>query len=163
MIYPEPATLIVDGFMLDLATGELESNGARTRLQGKPFQVLRMLVEQAGEVVTREQFCERLWPQGTYLEFEMGLNRAVRKLRAVLQDDADEPRYIETLPRRGYRLVAAVKSSEAEAAKPIPGGRGHWVAESTLEASVSLEPFVATSERKDQELQGRVRVKIPIT
>src|SRR5258708_28808872 len=103
-ICPEPASLIVDGFMLDLATGELESNAARTRLQGKPFQVLRMLVEQAGEVVTRERFRERLWPHGTYLEFEMGLNTAVRKLRTVLHDDADESRYIETLPRRGYRL-----------------------------------------------------------
>jgi TolB-like protein/DNA-binding winged helix-turn-helix (wHTH) protein/Tfp pilus assembly protein PilF len=111
-------TLIVGEFTLDLTTGELECNGVRTRLQDKPFQVLRMLAERAGELVTREQLSERLWPQGTYVEFEMGLNTAVRKLRTALRDDADAPRYIETLPRRGYRLLAAVTSSATSAAEP---------------------------------------------
>jgi TolB-like protein/DNA-binding winged helix-turn-helix (wHTH) protein len=115
---PEPATLIVGEFTLDLTTGELESSGVRTRLQDKPFQVLRMLAEQAGELVTREQLFARLWPQGTYVEFEMGLNTAVRKLRTALGDDADAPRYIETLPRRGYRLLAAVRSPTLGAAEP---------------------------------------------
>jgi TolB-like protein/DNA-binding winged helix-turn-helix (wHTH) protein/Flp pilus assembly protein TadD len=117
-ISPEPATLIVGEFTLNLTTGELECDGVRTRLQDKPFQVLRMLAEQAGELVTREQLCERLWPQGTYVEFEMGLNTAVRKLRTALRDDADAPRYIETFPRRGYRLLAAVKSSTTGASEP---------------------------------------------
>ncbi len=110
-IAPEPATLIVGEFTLDLTTGELECNGVSTRLQDKPFRVLRVLAERAGELVTREQLVERLWPQGSYVEFEMGLNTAVRKLRMALGDDADAPRYIETLPRRGYRLLAAVKYS----------------------------------------------------
>ncbi len=118
-VCPEPVIVVVGEFTLDLATGELEREGVRTRLQDKPFQVLRMLTEQAGELVTREQLSERLWPQGTYVEFEMGLNTAVRKLRTALGDDADAPRYIETLPRRGYRLVAAVRKATSTAPQPV--------------------------------------------
>ena len=114
----ESPTLVVGEFSLDLTTGELDSSGVRTRLQDKPFQVLRMLAEQAGELVTREQLFARLWPQGTFVEFEMGLNTAVRKLRTALGDDADAPRYIETLPRRGYRLVAAVRTPGMGAPEP---------------------------------------------
>jgi TolB-like protein/DNA-binding winged helix-turn-helix (wHTH) protein len=141
-ISPEPATLIVGEFTLNLATGELECKGVRTRLQDKPFQVLRMLAEQAGELVTREQLCERLWPQGTFVEFEMGLNTAVRKLRNALRDDADAPRYIETLPRRGYRLLAEVGhgGTEPAAASLITEEPRHPVPESADEANVSLEP-----------------------
>jgi TolB-like protein/DNA-binding winged helix-turn-helix (wHTH) protein/Tfp pilus assembly protein PilF len=106
---PQPETLIVGEFTMDMMTGELERDGLRIRLQDKPFRLLRMLIAQAGELVTREQLSECLWPEG-YVDFETGLNTAVRKLRAALQDDTDAPRYIETLPRRGYRLVAAVRT-----------------------------------------------------
>lgn len=118
-ISPEPATLTIGEFTLNLTTAELECQGVRTRLQDKPFQVLRMLAEQAGELVTRDQLFERLWPQGTYVEFEMGLNTAVRKLRTALRDDADAPRYIETLPRRGYRLLAAVRRGSSISQSPV--------------------------------------------
>ena len=112
MSAPEPEILIVGEFTLMLSTGELECNGVRTRLQDKPFQVLRVLVERPGELVTREKLFERLWPEGAYVEFEMGLNTAVRKLRTALRDDAEAPRYIETLPRRGYRLLARVQQRD---------------------------------------------------
>jgi TolB-like protein/DNA-binding winged helix-turn-helix (wHTH) protein/Flp pilus assembly protein TadD len=118
MSSPEPEILIVGEFTLMLATGELECNGVRTRLQDKPFQVLRLLVEQPGELVTREMLFERLWPEGAYVEFEMGLNTAVRKLRTALRDDAEAPRYIETLPRRGYRLLASVTRATTRASGP---------------------------------------------
>lgn len=114
----ESATMIVGEFTLNLSTAELECDGIRTRLQDKPFQVLRMLMEQAGQLVTREQLFERLWPRGSYVEFEMGLNTAVRKLRTALGDNAEAPRYIETLPRRGYRLLAPVGSPTLSASEP---------------------------------------------
>jgi len=118
MSAPEPEILTVGEFTFMLATGELECNGVRTRLQDKPFQVLRVLVERPGELVTREKLFERLWPEGAYVEFEMGLNTAVRKLRTALRDDAEAPRYIETLPRRGYRLLARVKCVTTGASAP---------------------------------------------
>ncbi len=93
-------------FELDPASGELRKNGARVRLQEQPFQVLRALVERPGEVVTREELHERLWPGDTFVEFDDGLNTAVRKIRQALGDSADNPRFVETLPRRGYRFIA---------------------------------------------------------
>ncbi len=93
-------------FELDLATGELRKGGVRIKLQEQPFQVLIALLERPGEVVTREELRERLWPGDTFVEFDDGLNTAVRKIRQALGDSADNPRFVETLPRRGYRFVA---------------------------------------------------------
>src|SRR5215469_2932815 len=90
-------------FELDLATGELHRKGIRVRLQGKPFQVLALLLERPGRIVTRDELREQLWPAGAYVEFEAGLNAAVKKLRRALGDSANNPRFIETIPRRGYR------------------------------------------------------------
>ena len=95
-------------FELDPASGELRKGGARVKLQEQPFQVLRALVERPGEVVTREELHERLWPGDTFVEFDDGLNTAVRKIRQALGDSADNPRFVETLPRRGYRFIAPV-------------------------------------------------------
>ena len=95
-------------FELDRASGELRKAGARVRLQEQPFQVLRALVERPGEVVTREELRERLWPGDTFVEFDDGLNTAVRKIRQALGDSADNPRFVETLPKRGYRFIAPV-------------------------------------------------------
>jgi len=96
-------------FELDLAAGELRKNGAKLRLQEQPFQVLALLLERPGEVVTREEVCQKLWPADTFVDFDHSLNTAVNKLREVLGDSASSPRYIETLARRGYRFIAPVQ------------------------------------------------------
>jgi serine/threonine-protein kinase len=96
-------------FELDLQAGELRRQGFRVKLQDQPFQVLVMLLERPGEVVTREDLQKKLWPVDTFVDFERGLNRAINKLREALADDAESPHFIETLPRRGYRFVAPVE------------------------------------------------------
>src|SRR5690348_14930428 len=93
-------------FEADLRSGELRKHGSRLKLQDQPFRVLALLLEHAGDVVTREELRQRLWPADTFVDFDTGLNSAVKKLRDVLADSADEPRYIETIPRRGYRFIA---------------------------------------------------------
>jgi len=103
-----------DDWTLDLLSGELERGGARARLQEHPLQVLASLLENAGQVVTREQLIAKLWPN-TVVDFDTGLNTAVRKLRAALGDTADTPRYIETIPRRGYRFIGVVRPEEPPA------------------------------------------------
>jgi DNA-binding winged helix-turn-helix (wHTH) protein len=106
-------------FEVDLQAGELRRQGFRVKLQEQPFQVLVMLLERPEEVVTREELQKKLWPADTFVDFERGLNRAINKLREALGDDADSPRFIETLPRRGYRFLAPVETagtSDAEAA-----------------------------------------------
>ena len=89
------------------------------KLQGQPFQVLAVLLEHPGDVVTREELRQKLWPADTFVDFDTGLNSAIKKLRDVLGDSAEEPRYIETLPRRGYRFVAQVESGDLPAPVPI--------------------------------------------
>lgn len=98
-------------FELDVRTGELRKNGMRLRLQEQPFQVLAMLLERPGELVTRDDLRQKLWPADTFVDFDHGLNTAVNKLREVLADSAASPRYIETLPKRGYRFIYPVEST----------------------------------------------------
>src|SRR5580658_5527704 len=93
-------------FQADLERRELWKSGVRFKLHDQPFQILILLLERAGEVVTREEIRQKLWPGNTFVEFDNGLNVAVTKLRTALSDDADNPRFIETVPRRGYRFVA---------------------------------------------------------
>ena len=95
-------------FEVDFRAGELLKNGRRIRLQDQPLQVLAMLLEKPGEVVTREELQKRLWPEDTFVDFDHGLNNAINRLREALNDSADEPRFIETLPRRGYRFIPEV-------------------------------------------------------
>src|SRR3984957_15388000 len=97
-------------FELDISAGELRKNGRKLRLQEQPFQILALLLERAGDVVTREELRQKLWPADTFVDFDHGLNTAVNKLREVLGDSAASPRFIETLARRGYRFIAPVKS-----------------------------------------------------
>jgi TolB-like protein/DNA-binding winged helix-turn-helix (wHTH) protein/Flp pilus assembly protein TadD len=98
-------------FELDLRTAELRKRGIRVRLQEQPFQVLSMLLEHAGEVVTREELQKRLWPADTFVDFDHGLNKAINKLREALGDSAESPRFVETIGRRGYRFIAEVRSN----------------------------------------------------
>jgi len=95
-------------FELDPREGSLSRNGSRVKLQDLPCRLLVMLVERAGEVVTREEVRQRLWPENTFVEFDNSLGVAIRKVRESLGDDADIPHYVETNPRRGYRFIAPV-------------------------------------------------------
>jgi cholera toxin transcriptional activator len=95
-------------FELDLAAGELRKNGKRIRLQEQPFQVLVTLLENAGHVVTRDAFRQKIWPADTFVDFDHSLNTAVNKIRESLGDSASSPRFVETLARRGYRFIAPV-------------------------------------------------------
>ena len=100
-------------YQADARTGELHKQGARVRLQEQPFQVLVMLLERPGELVTREEIRERLWGAETFVDFDHSLNTAINKLRETLSDSAAEPRYIETLARRGYRFIAAAAATSS--------------------------------------------------
>jgi TolB-like protein/DNA-binding winged helix-turn-helix (wHTH) protein/Flp pilus assembly protein TadD len=100
-------------FELDVRSRELRKGADRIRLQEQPFEILRMMLERAGDVVTREELAKRLWPEGTFVDFEHSLNAAVKRLRAALGDDAENPKFVETLPRRGYRFIAALGGGAA--------------------------------------------------
>jgi cholera toxin transcriptional activator len=100
-------------FELDLSAGELRKSGVKLRLQGQPFQVLALLLERAGEVVTRDELQQKLWPADTFVDFDHSLNTAINKVREALGDSASSPRYVETLARRGYRFIAPVQQITA--------------------------------------------------
>jgi DNA-binding winged helix-turn-helix (wHTH) protein/Tol biopolymer transport system component len=115
MAVPVPKSLFRFGlFELDARAGQLRKNGARIRLPQQPLQVLLMLLERPGEVVTREELRKRLWAEDVFVDFDHGLNKSVQKLRDALGDSADSPRYIETIPRVGYRFLAPVSAVEAQ-------------------------------------------------
>src|SRR6266480_91786 len=95
-------------FQVDLRAGELFKQGIKIRLQQQPLRVLALLLEHPGEVVTREDLRQAIWPAGTFVESDVGLDAAIHKLRNALGDSAENPRLVETLPRRGYRFIAAV-------------------------------------------------------
>src|SRR5205814_891548 len=106
-------------FEINLQSGELRKNGIRLRLSGQPFQVLTVLLERPGEVVSREELHSKLWPADTFVDFDHGLNNSVARIREVLDDSSDSPRYVETLPRRGYRFIALLTDIRP-AAVPSP-------------------------------------------
>src|SRR5262245_48548165 len=121
--------LCFGSFEVDVASGELRRQGLKIRLQDQPFRLLVLLLEHAGDVVTREEVRERLWPADTFVDFDHSLNTAVRKLREALGDSAETPRYVETIARRGYRFIApvaplptaqAAHSAAAGVASPLP-------------------------------------------
>jgi len=105
---PNEEILRFDVFELNLRAGELYKGGRKIRLQGLPLRVLAILLEMAGQVVTREELRGKLWSADTFVDFEHSLNTAVAKLRRALNDEAEKPRFIETLPRRGYRFVGSL-------------------------------------------------------
>jgi DNA-binding winged helix-turn-helix (wHTH) protein len=98
-----------DVFEVDLRAQELYKGGRKIKLQIQPFQVLAMMLERPGEVVTREEMQKRLWPADTFVDFDHSVNTAIKKLRQALGDDKNKPRFVETLPKRGYRFLATVK------------------------------------------------------
>src|SRR5215469_1654073 len=108
----EPSRITRFGvFEVDLRARELRKAGLKIRLHDQPFLVLAALLERAGEVVAREELRQRIWPDGTFVDFDSGLNTAVNKLREALGDSADSPRFIETVPRRGYRFLPPIEGT----------------------------------------------------
>jgi DNA-binding winged helix-turn-helix (wHTH) protein len=135
-------------FKLDLKAGELHKSGRKIRLQEQPFQVLKMLVERAGELVTREELRKRLWPNDTIVEFDHSINAAVKRLRDALGDSAEKPTYVETVARRGYRLMVPVEW--------VGGGARSLLVDGHAAAGVAPEPCSADLPLKSAVLsQGR--------
>jgi cholera toxin transcriptional activator len=140
MLMPQARQIVRFGvFEVDLAAGELRKNGARVRLQEQPFQVLALLLERPGDVVTREDVRQKLWPADTFVDFDHSLNTAINKLREALGDSASSPRYVETLARRGYRFLAPVDQVETQAA--------------STPQSINPQPGAAAAEPIHPELQ----------
>src|SRR3979490_3256744 len=110
MFAPAPAARVLrfDPVELDLRAGELRKRGVKLRLQGQPIQLLAILLQSAGNLVTREELRAQLWPADTFVDFDHSLHNAIARLREALGDSAETPRYIETLPRRGYRFMCKV-------------------------------------------------------
>ena len=126
-------------FEADQTTGELRRQGVRIKLHAQPFQVLLLLLERPGELFTREEISRMLWPEGTFVDYEHGVNSAVNRLREALGDKAASPRFIETLARRGYRFVAPVERLAGETAAPIePEVRQ----DASVEQRIVVEPGV---------------------
>ncbi len=113
-----PNTLRFGSFELDVRSRELRSGTVCVRLQEQPLEILRLMLQRPGDVVTRDELRQRLWPEGTFVDFEHSLNAAIKRLRAALGDDADKPTFIETVPRRGYRFIGSVPSQSANSAAP---------------------------------------------
>jgi len=132
-----PGTLYRFGaFELDVRTGELRKRGIRLSLQEQPLRILGALLERPGDIVSREDLCRRLWPQGTFVDFEHSLNAAVRRLRVTLGDTAETPRFIETVHRRGYRFLAWPGALGTTALTALPRG-------AVAPARLSVMPFVS--------------------
>ena len=134
-------------FQLDIEAAELRNNGSKTSLQGQPLQILLVLLENPGRLVTRDELKKELWPSDTFVDFDQSLNRAVNRLREALADSAEQPRFVETLPRRGYRFIAPVtKDGLSEAAaceqaypRPVAAATDH--SRTTLSGQTPMPPW----------------------
>jgi TolB-like protein/DNA-binding winged helix-turn-helix (wHTH) protein len=119
-VWPNERAVRFGTFEVDLRSGELRKHGLRIKLHQQPFQILQALLEHPGEVISKEALQKRIWPGDTFVDFDQGLYNAIKKLREALGDVADTPRYIETLPKRGYRFIAEIRLDE-QLAKPVEG------------------------------------------
>src|SRR5215472_4212421 len=120
----QPRTVRFGHFEVDLRAGELRKGGVKVKLQDQPFRVLVSLLRRAGDVVTREELHRELWPSDTFVDFEHGLNAAVKRLRDALGESAEKPTFIETLARRGYRFIAPVEKGIAPVTAQASGLTG---------------------------------------
>src|SRR5437764_15402875 len=122
---PTSRTIHFENFEFEFRSSELREQGRKVKVQGQPVQILAMLLEQPGELVTRDEIKNELWPGDTFVDFEHSLNAAVKRLRQALHDSAENPRFVETLARRGYRFIAPVawdvEQVERKDRRPIYG------------------------------------------
>jgi TolB-like protein/DNA-binding winged helix-turn-helix (wHTH) protein/Tfp pilus assembly protein PilF len=146
-------------YEFDLRSGELRKHGIRIKLQEQPSQILAILLEHRGEMVTREQLQHRLWPSDTFVDFDHSLNTAVMRLREVLSDSSENPRFIETLPRRGYRFLAPVEEKPASVNEPTPVQTGEVGASQSADSKVDstspplLPAFPAFAAKPEQRVR----------
>lgn len=144
-VSPPPRLIRFGVFELDLRSGELQKQGRKIRLEGQPVQILICLLETPGELVTREELHRKLWPADTFVNFEQSLNAAVKRLRQALGDSAESPRFVETLPRRGYRFIAPVQAiAEPQPSPPPPASEAenHAPPWKWLAATLFAIPFI---------------------
>jgi eukaryotic-like serine/threonine-protein kinase len=141
---PSSPMLKFGPYLVDLAAGEMRKNGSRIRLQEKPLRVLALLAERQGQVVTREELKRHLWAEDTFVDFETGLNTAVSKLRDALSDSAETPRYIETIPRRGYRFISPVELANGHHRGAVNAGNGQK-SEQALPPTPAADPHSAAA------------------
>jgi cholera toxin transcriptional activator len=141
-------------FEADSATGELRRQGLRVKLNAQPFQVLMMLLERRGELLTREEISRELWPDGTFVDYEHGVNSAVNRIREALGDTASSPRFVETLARRGYRFVAPVER--------VGGDPTALVASAPADSEI-VSPVAAVERADSADTQATRRVSILAT
>lgn len=145
-------------FEVNLRAGELRKHGLKIKLQDQPFQILAMLLAQPGEVVTREELRQKLWPADTFVDFDHGLNNAIKRLREALGDSAESPRYVETLPRRGYRLKVPVdETADLKQSLPLSAqevGRRPEVVKAQGSASLRIPPAAKTRGRYGMTIIG---------
>src|SRR6266576_2025327 len=151
-------------FEVELRARELRKGGIRIRLQDQPFEILIMMLDRPGEVVTRDELRQRLWPTGTFVDFEHSLNAAVKRLRAALGDDADNPRFVQTLPRRGYRFIGNVpRESEPAGEEAAPRTRLAVLPFSNLSDDPAQEYFAdGLTEEMIAQLGQRCRGRIGV-
>ena len=145
---PAPTRIRFDAFELDVTSGELRKNGILLRLQPQPFRVLLLLTERAGQVVTREEIQRFLWTESTFVDFEHGINFSINQIRGALADSAEDPRYVETIPRRGYRFIGDVEQPPAESItvlKRAPGELAKKVAPRRWLTIASLTAIVVVT------------------
>jgi DNA-binding winged helix-turn-helix (wHTH) protein/Tol biopolymer transport system component len=147
VLEPVPNSQVVrfGTYEVDLRLGELRKNGIRVKLTGQPFQILVVLLEHPGDLVTREQLQRRLWPSDTFVDFDRGLNAAINRVREALGDSAENPRFVETLPRRGYRFIAPLDSRPTSATLPVAESK---VSPAQTVTSPGALPVSEASERR---------------
>lgn len=156
-----PGRLRFGVFEVDLRGGELRKHGLRIRLQTQPFQVLAMLLEHPGEVVSREELQRMLWPADTFVDFDHGLNKAINKIREALGDSADSPRYVETVARRGYRFLAEVRTVGEPTARGV-GLVNQSLAETTIPTLPDLAGKPATPKRFAQSFLWTTAILVAV-
>ena len=143
---PKSAGMLRFGvFEVELRAGELRKDGLKVRLQEQPFRVLALLLKKPGEVVTREELREKLWSADTYVDFDKSLNTTVNKLREALSDSAENPRFVQTLHRRGYRFIAPVEELVREGQRSISGQ--HFARRGQAHREPNLRPKVILGVR----------------
>jgi DNA-binding winged helix-turn-helix (wHTH) protein len=167
---PKPSVIRFGPFAADLGSGELRREGVKIRLQSQPFQLLTLLLLRPGEVVTRDEIREKLWAADTFVDFDHSLGTAVNKIREALSDSADHPRFVETMPRRGYRFIGTLNGSNgspASESRPAPSNAYAGVTIESVDNGIETTSLPALQESGVLSLQllhpfGLIQLQPPI-